>query len=84
MKLGTIIKVKGRGIATVVYHNLDGYGIVWGRWRIDEKRIPEPDAMLKDSYPGCKYRCAGTNYVIIEEKLNDEEGTSEVDPVEPR
>jgi len=74
MKLGTIIKLPDGRIGTIVYHNLDGYGGIWGKddsirelpMTFDE-RIPEPEFMLRNSYPGCAshIQCVGENYEII-------------------
>ena len=67
MKPGTIVRIKGRGLATVVYHNLDGYGIVWGEVIVDTDDLPEPQAMLRDKYPSAEYECVGEKYKIIKE-----------------
>lgn len=41
MKPGTIVKLPDGREATVVYHSLCGYGIVWGRQPVDEDATPE-------------------------------------------
>jgi hypothetical protein len=63
MKPGTIVNVPGRGVATIVYHNLDGYGVIWGRHNVDPEDLPEPAAMLREPYPGAKYECVGEQYL---------------------
>jgi len=67
MKPGTIIEIQGRGKATVVYHNLDGYGIVWGVQTVNPDNLPEPEAMLREQYPSAEYECVGEDYTIIKE-----------------
>ena len=77
MKPGTLIRLPDGREGTVVYHGLDGYGIKWGRVRVDVDAIlrtqplfgtaPEnwawsPDAMLRDPYPGATVECVGTEY----------------------
>ena len=64
MKPGTIIEVKDRGVGTVVYHNLDGYGIIWGRQLINLEDLPEPQAMLREQYPSAEYECVGEDYYV--------------------
>ena len=62
MKPGTIIRLPDGREGTVVYHGLDGYGIVFGRVEVDVEKIlsvhpmadenpgvPEPTAMLRTS-----------------------------------
>lgn len=66
MKPGTFVRLPDGREGTVVYHGLDGYGIVWGRKTVDveailsstpifsgenETNIPEPKAMLREPYP---------------------------------
>lgn len=65
MKPGTLINVAGRGLATVVYHGLDGYGIVWGKHEVGERDLPEPQAMLRDPYPTADRECVGTDYYRV-------------------
>ena len=77
MKPGTFIRLPDGREGTVVYHGLDGYGIKWGRVRMDEKAIlstqslfgksPEdwpwfPEAMLRDPYPSATLECVGEEY----------------------
>ena len=64
MKPGTIIKIKGK-LATVVYHNLDGYGIIWDAHEIDPNNLQEPEAMLREPYPGAQYACIAEKYTIV-------------------
>lgn len=66
MKPGTVVKLDSDGrVGTVVYHNLDGYGIIWGEHAVDENDLPEPEAMLRDPYPGAEYECVGEDYEIL-------------------
>lgn len=67
LTLGTVIDVKGRGLATAVHYNLDGHGIVWGDQTIDVEAIPKPEAMLRDKYPGAEIECVGEDYTIVRE-----------------
>ena len=77
MKPGTYIRLPDGREGTVVYHGLDGYGIKWGRMRVDADtilrtqplfgRAPEewpwfPEAMLRDPYPGSTVACVGEEY----------------------
>lgn len=84
MKFGTHIVLPDGRKGTVVYHNLDGYGIVWehldfgpdGAWkaarkfnrghRDDYPEIPEPEAMLRDPWPGAKLECVGAEYTMLD------------------
>ena len=70
MKLGTHIMMDDGREATVVYHGLDGDGIMWGLHDPDPKdfegtsggmfddAIPDfqwcPEAMLRDPWDGCE------------------------------
>lgn len=65
LKPNTIIKLPDGRIGTTVYHNLDGYGIVWGAHQFNEDELPEPEAMLRDAYPSAKYTCVGEDYEVI-------------------
>ena len=73
MKINTLIKVKGK-IATVCYHNLDGYGAVWGthifKKRFDDldpgEELVEPEFMLTD----IKYTIINTGEQQILERIN--------------
>lgn len=69
MKAGTIIDVEGYGPATVVYHNLDGYGVVPGVVTVDENNLPEPEAMLRDPYPSATKPCIGRSYTVRQSAL---------------
>jgi hypothetical protein len=66
MKPGTIVKLPDGREGTTVYHNLDGYGIVWGRREVDEDDLPPPEAMLRDPYPSATVECVGKSYVVVE------------------
>jgi hypothetical protein len=55
MKAGTHIELPDGREGTVVYHNLDGYGIVFGHEDVDTDDLPEPEAMLRDPYPSAQY-----------------------------
>ena len=82
MKPGTIIKLPDGKIGTIVYHSLDGYGIQWGRVRIERDEILKanplfghppllykwyPEAMLRDDYPGASIECVGNDYEILDD-----------------
>lgn len=69
MKAGTLIDVEGYGPATVVYHNLDGYGVVPGVVTVDENNLPEPEAMLRDPYPSATKPCIGRIYTVRQSAL---------------
>jgi len=62
---GTVIRLHDGRLGTVVYHNLDGYGIIWGNLPdIDPDDLPEPEAMLREPYPSAEYECVGKDYVL--------------------
>lgn len=65
MKPGAIIKLPDNRIGTVVYHNLDGYGIVWGEQEVNPDDLPEPEAILRDKYPSANHECVGGKYTLI-------------------
>ena len=80
MKPGTIVRLPDGREGTVVYHGLDGYGIVWGRIAVDvdavlsvtplfhrEKPagVPEPEAMLREPYEGADLPCGGDDYEVV-------------------
>ena len=82
MRPGTVVELPDGRRATVVYHGLDGYGIQWGELEVDVEAILkgsptfgewagdweyDPDAMLRESYPGAVTECVGGDYVIVEE-----------------
>ena len=66
MKPGTIVQLEDGRMGTVVYHNLDGYGIIFGKQKVNPNELPEPEAMLRNGYPSAQYPCVGNNYKIIE------------------
>ena len=68
MIAGTIINIKGRGMATVVYNHLDGVGVVWGEPEIDITDLPMPEAMLRGDYKNSFAECLGDNieYTVID------------------
>lgn len=81
MTPGTFIRLPDGREGTIVYHGLDGYGGVWERQVIDveailsgnpitgEKRpanVPEPEFMLRSSYPSADIECVGESYEIVE------------------
>lgn len=82
MTPGTIIKLPDGQEATIVYHGLDGYGIVFGRQKVDVQAIydcapifkngnrnpecPEPEAMLRKPWKGSELPCVGDDYEIVE------------------
>ena len=73
MKPGTIVELQDGRRATVVYHNLDGYGIVWGERRVSEDDLPPPDAMLRNQYPHASVECVGEDYVIVKNEPPEKE-----------
>lgn len=72
MKAGTIIKLSDGRIGTVNYHQLDGYGILWGEQKVDESDNLVPDAMLRDPFPNTIAPCVGTKYTIKKEAPVDD------------
>lgn len=74
MKLGTIIELSDGRVGTICYHNLDGYGGVWGRRNFTgiepgfHDGIPAPEFMLRDSLrdPTAGAECVGEEYRIVE------------------
>ena len=82
MKPGTIVRLPDGREATVVYHGLEGYGIVWGRQSVDVEAIesctplfgdgdqppnvPEPEALLRKPWGGEQIGCVGDDYVIVD------------------
>jgi hypothetical protein len=67
MQPNTIIQLPDGREGTVVYHHLDGYGIVWGQQGpFNEDNLPAPEAMLREPYPSASLPCVGKHYVILE------------------
>ena len=77
MKPGTFVELPDGRVGTVVYHNLDGYGIKLGRHNLSESDVNgllrgnaseglAPDAMLRDPYPSAELECVGESYKILE------------------
>ena len=77
MKPGTFVRLPDGREGTVVYHGLDGYGIKWGRIRVDGKAILDTqplfgkapanwpwhaEAMLREPYPSATLECDGEEY----------------------
>ena len=73
MKLNTIIKLPDGRIGTICYHNLDGYGGVWGKHAYAMPpggfgdNIPKPEFMLRDKLIASSAECVGEDYEIIKE-----------------
>jgi hypothetical protein len=65
MKLNTLIRLPDGREGRTVYHNLDGYGIRWGRELADPENLPPPDAMLREPYPSATVECVGRNYEVL-------------------
>ncbi len=65
MKPGTIVDVAGRGLATVVYHGLDGYGVVWGEREVDVENLPMPVALLREPFATADWECVGDDFEIV-------------------
>lgn len=78
MKLNTLVRVGDR-VGTICYHNLDGFGGVWGRHRFkmpesgfgDE--LPCPEFMLREKAMEASFRrvefdveCVGEEWEILE------------------
>ena len=83
MRPGTIIRLPDGREGTVVYHGLDGYGIMWGRVQVDLDAILAtrplfgdaptnwpwvPQAMLRDECRTAGLPCVGEEYEIVEAK----------------
>lgn len=80
MKAGMIVKLPDGRFGTVVYHGLDGYGIVFGKQEVNTEAIyectplfengkrnqecPEPEAMLRNKYPSATLECVGEDYEV--------------------
>lgn len=73
MKAGTIVKLPDGREGTVVYHHIDGYGIVFGRQAVDVDELPEPQAMLRRLYPSATVPCIGEAYEVIRETAGEDE-----------
>lgn len=60
---GTLVQLVDGRAATVCYHNLDGYGVVFGdRPDLagkDSDYLPEPEALLRDPFAGSDWPCVG-------------------------
>jgi hypothetical protein len=67
MKAGTLVRLADGREGRAVYHNLDGYGIRWGRDPVDVNNLPEPDAMLREPYPSATVECVGRDYAAVDE-----------------
>ncbi len=81
MKPGTVVELPDGRRGTVVYHGLDGYGIMWGEIEVDAEKILsgnplmddgsppnaewEPEAMLREPYPSADVECVGSDYVRV-------------------
>lgn len=80
MKPGTIVKLPDGREATVVYHSLCGYGIVWGRQNVNvdailgscplfdgppQEDVPEPEALLREPWAGAWLPCVGETYEVV-------------------
>lgn len=89
MKPGTFVKLPDGRIGTVVYHGLDGYGIMWGKHKVPVDAILDccplfdggtpvevlafqPQAMLRDEYPGTRLECVGDKYEVIYAEMLEE------------
>lgn len=84
MKPGTIVRLPDGRECTVVYNGLDGEGVLFGRHAVDvdailascplftarqPDNVPEPEAMLRDPYPGAELPCVGDDYEIVADGL---------------
>jgi len=70
MKPNTKIVLPDGRKATVVWHWLNGYGVVWGHKDYDVDDLPEPEAMLREPHtsitlPGIE--CVGEEYELAQE-----------------
>lgn len=81
MKLNTIIKLPDGRIGTICYHNIDGYGGVWGKHFFEMpyggfgESIPSPEFMLRNKkFEGrvgdVNSECVGENYKILTKTNN--------------
>ena len=72
MKLGTIIKLPDGREGTICYHNLDGYGGVWGHHKFKMPKggfgdeLPQPEFMLRNPYSSADAECVGEQYEVVE------------------
>jgi hypothetical protein len=74
VKAGTLVRLPDGREGRVVYHNLDGYGIIWGSEPLDAMVIlagdgPAPEAKLRAPYEGQDegVEYVGDDYEIVEE-----------------
>ena len=71
MKAGVVIKLPDGRIGTLCYSNLDGEGGVWGEHDFSHIPIgfndfwPEPEFLLREPFPGARWRCVGTKYEVL-------------------
>ena len=52
MRPGTVVKLSDGRVGTVVYHGLDGYGIVWGNRKVDVELVLSADSLFRRPPPG--------------------------------
>lgn len=80
MKGGTIIKLPDGRVGTICYHNLDGYGGIWGKHDFSrtpqnfDDKWPRPAFILREKamepilrgyYHKDDLECVGEEYIII-------------------
>lgn len=73
MKPNTHIRLADGRAATVVWHWLNGYGIVWGHDEYDEGDLPEPVALLREPHRSITFpdiECVGTDYEILAQETS--------------
>lgn len=78
MQPNTLVRLPDGREARVVYHNLDGYGIKWGRAIHDEDNLPPPDALLREPFRTADWPCVGSEYEVVDEETGPSGGSSHV------
>lgn len=76
MRPNTLIRLPDGREGRVVYHNLDGYGIKWGRMMYDEDDLPKHDALLRDPFRTADVPCVGREFEVMDEETTPSGGTS--------
>lgn len=73
MKIGTLVKLNDGTIGTVVYHGLDGYGIIYGKQTVDKSIIEKQNPLFGKAPNGYPYYpdiiLNDGEYIIIEEDV---------------
>ena len=72
---GSLVQTPDGKLWTIVYNNLDGYGVVEGDEPdfidADGDDLVEPTHMLREPYPSCKYPCVGDLVRVLRRVMPD-------------